>query len=302
MPWPKIRLRGDPDYWSEATSLPRGHAGKDYERAVRIKLLGDPEPQEERDLKVSVPLQKEQCEQLMTLWDNAMKASRDSVGERLWQSFFPEKENIRPQFSESHAIETVTDIRLPQGMDLLKSLGECAECLFGNPMLPSDSIVEVTVNGARFFMKCFQVEKFLTVAKQSHQDVPGAAIIINKKPIDCHGQWEDAIRNCPHLSELHQDGKFCLLYWPHAISILQLQAALEAARAEQEEKLQAELEAARAEQEEKHQAETRQLQEQIRKLSAGRMDWRTAFLNACWPIVSLCSSSSNAERVTNASA
>ena len=224
MDWPRIRPRDGTDLWSDASNLSGDKVGKDYEQLVRGKLLGESGQQDDRDIEVSAYLQEQECRLLMNLWREAFRASQES-----WET------NHEPQYRFNRPITTKTDVRLTRRINIPERLGIGAEVLCGNPRLPARTIVETSVNGARFFMKCFQLDKFLMLA--TPEAVPAAALVINKKPIDCCGMWSRAIQKFPHLHELHQQGRFCVVYWPHSLSIAQVQALVERAVMQERDRL-----------------------------------------------------------------
>ena len=234
MDWPQIQPRMQPnnpcdnaDQWSEATSLPGQAAGDDYERSVRLRLFGNDEAQDDDVRTVSARLNAEDCRRLAQLWFNAFTASEESNGNaKLFALFFPRASNPPPQLVPEQRASAVTDVWLHERTDVLARLGVGGECLFGNPDLPRGSIVEVSVNGARFYMKCYQIEKFLTLAQSMGRRVGGAALIINKKPIECYSRWGEALKKFPLLHHLQDNNSFCLLYWPHSVSMIRFQDAL----------------------------------------------------------------------------
>ena len=159
----------------------------------------------------------------------ANAASKNSVGETLWGRLFEQKGAETKKKAKKKAHSAQADIVLDQDTDLVQSLGEGAELLYGQQTVRAGAIVEVSVHGALFYMKCLQLERYLTIYKaQTATFPPAAVLVINKKPIECSSEWLDAITKFSKLNEVG----FSPVYCPHSLHIQAFQSKIQAYQSE----------------------------------------------------------------------
>ena len=222
--WPIIKPRGGGGNWSDNSSIPGRKSGNDYEEWVREKLTGSKRKQD--TARTTATLDDESVRVLETLELVANKVSKESVGKNLWDKLFQHKGTETKAKKEAHA---EADIVLNQDTDLVQSLGEGAELLYGKQTVRAGAIVEVSVHGALFYMKCLQLERYLTIYKAQKATLPPAAVlVINKKPIECSSAWLHAITK---FSKLNKVG-FSLVYCPHSLHIQAVQSKIQAYQSE----------------------------------------------------------------------
>ncbi|CAE7925738.1 unnamed protein product, partial [Symbiodinium sp. KB8] len=198
--------------WSDASSVPGRRAGNHYEAFVRQRLTGCHKKQD--GARFSADLDNGQCQVLNGLWTQAMTISEEST-RQLWEHLKPEEQKAVAGPHSAEADIIITEAK----MNVIELLGSKAEVLLGPESMPAGTIVEVTVNAALFYIKCHQLERLLMLAEKSSGNAPpAAALVVNKKPIKCAGQWSRAIEMFPTLSRLHNDAHFSLVYCPHGLN------------------------------------------------------------------------------------
>ncbi|CAJ1408840.1 unnamed protein product [Effrenium voratum] len=230
LPWPKVRPRGG-GKWSDASSIPGRISANDYEKFVRERLSGSQLQQSEAT--ITAHLSQDACEALNKLKRQSERASAESLG-GLWTKLYSSTTaNDTP--AEATA---VTDVVVNAERDLLQSLGENSQLLFGNRVVPEGTVVECTVVAALFFMKCHQLERFLTLAAEAERSVPAVAMVVNKLPIECAEEWVNAIQHYPFLKRKYAQGFFSLVYVPHTLNIRQVQQQVQQVRQEVQQEVQ----------------------------------------------------------------
>ncbi|CAE7575102.1 unnamed protein product [Symbiodinium sp. CCMP2592] len=199
--------------WSDWSSLPGRLSGNDYENHIRELLTGSCKDQGDKRMeqaKLSEALQRK----LQNLKCEAVENAREHTGEALWKRLFGEND-----FNDGQTGKASVEIVMAEDKDVLQCLGAGAEMLLGDAALPTGTVVEVTVQGPLFYVKCFQLEKYLTIcALQTPPKVPPAALlVINRKPIECRDDWMNAVEKFPNLQTLAQQGNFRIAYCPHSV-------------------------------------------------------------------------------------
>ncbi|CAJ1330625.1 unnamed protein product [Effrenium voratum] len=178
-------------------------SGDDYERYIRELLTGSRGDQADK--------RKAQAELLKS---KAIENARRNTGQELWKRLYGNNQGNDRQTGCASV-----DIVMEEDKDLLQCLGAGAEMLFGVATLPAGTVLEVTVHGASFYVRCFQLEKFLTIcaSQNSMAMPPAAALAVNRKPIECREEWMEAIKQFPKLLALADQGNLRIAYCPHSV-------------------------------------------------------------------------------------
>ena len=152
--WQVVCPRGGGPMWGDKSSLPGRQSGDDYKRYIRELLTGSRGDQADKR-KVQAELTETQREALNELKSKAIENNRRHTGQELWKRLYGNNQGNDRQTGCASV-----DIVMEEDKDLLQCLGAGAEMLFGVATLPAGTVLEVTVHGALFYVKCFSLKSF----------------------------------------------------------------------------------------------------------------------------------------------
>lgn len=210
--WPRVRTQGG-GAWSETSSIPGRIGGEAYEAYIREKLTGSYKKQDEA--KVTATISRQVCALLNQLQEQAEADCKQDLGNTLWHRIFKEE---RPH-DKAGQVAAEVDVVVQDDCNWESRVGGSALKLYGPEKVVAGTVVEVTVHGGLFYVKCFQLERFLTLYRSAHDQIPvAAAVVVNRKPIECGERWIQALKDYPNLRELASRDCFHILYVPLSVA------------------------------------------------------------------------------------